>query len=152
MTSWLLSFCAPRPEAQMISDITFSTFGCFLGQSPSSALKKSLRLICYQAWRWELEPSAFLFTKVTSIQNNALCSRKTKRGSLFTSKDSHTLGGIFSWGHMQLSKSTVAGHHLAASFKAATWSNKGLVLFLKKQDHGGLLTMRINTPRPSFLV
>ena len=46
-----------------------------------STLKKSFRLICYQT------PSEvracifwFLFTKVVFIQNNALCSRKTKLG------------------------------------------------------------------------
>lgn len=58
---WFFSFCAPRPKVQVISDITFSTFGCFLGQSVSSALKKSFRGICYKTLRWEFAPSFFIY-------------------------------------------------------------------------------------------
>lgn len=136
MTPWLFFFCAHGPKAQMISN---NLLNLWLFSWPVTKLNSE------KVFQAHLLPDSevrvctfwFLFTKVVFIQNNALCSRKTKMGSLLTSKDSHT-AAMFSWGHKQwenCQKLMLQVTDLAAAFKDVTWSNKSLVLFLKKQNH-----------------
>ena len=96
MTQWLVFFCVHGPKAQMASDITFSPFARFFGQSLSSILRESFRLICYQNLRWEFTPSGFCLQRLLSSKIASRVPEKLR--CVIAHFEGPILGWHFPWG------------------------------------------------------